>query len=242
MANSYLERHLFWVFLGGLIFSISLLLIYLYGSPNTDMVGGLFTWIAKVINKIGLLGIFFIMLLEYIIAPIPSELVLPFSGWLIAQEQFSLFSIIIATTIASYIGSMILYYLGEKGGRTFIEKYGKYILVDQQDLQSAENLFEQYGNIIIFAGRMLPGIRTIVSFPAGLAYMDKARFSLYTLAGSLIWNCSLIGIGMLLRENWIRVSQIISQIEIPILLTAGIFLLWFIYNKMIRNRNKENHS
>lgn len=231
MRFKFLDRNIFWLILASVTFTSSLFITYFFSSPSLGLVGNMFTWIAGVINTIGILGIFLIMVLEYIIAPIPSELVLPFSGWLIAKGKFHFLPVILASTAASYFGSMLLYFIGAKGGRTFIEKYGKYFFLSEQHLESAENLFAKYGHFIIFAGRMLPGIRTIVSFPAGLVYMDKIKFSIYTIAGSLLWNCGLIGVGFLLGENWMKVSHIISHFEIPLLLTAVVILLWILYKK-----------
>lgn len=227
-----LEYKSFWIILTVLTFVISLLITLQLGSPSVGFIGGAFSWIAAIIDNIGYVGIFLVMVIEYLIAPIPSEMVLPFAGFLVSQNEFSLVLVTISATLASLIGSFLLYFIGAKGGRTFIEKYGKYFLLSENHLNSAENLFTKYGGFIVFAGRMLPGIRTLVSFPAGVGKMNKLKFSLYTLLGSLIWNLGLIWIGMLLGTKWGLVSQFLSEIEIPLLAAAFIIFVWFIKQGM----------
>lgn len=234
--SKLLEYKSFWFLLTFVTFVISLIITLQMGSPSIGLIGGAFSWIAEVLDKIGYIGIFFVMLLEYIIAPIPSEMILPFAGFLVSKDQFYLPLVLFSATFASLAGSLLLYFIGDKGGRKFIEKYGKYFLLDENHLHSAEKLFAKYGGLVVFACRLLPGIRTIVSFPAGVGKMNKIKFSLYTLLGSFLWNFSLIWIGILLGDNWGLVSDLLSKIEIPILSATVVVFLWFIQ----KGRNGEH--
>lgn len=236
ISSKILEYKSFWLFLTFLTFVISLIITFQMGSPSIGLIGGAFSWIRKMTRKIGYIGIFFVMFLEYIIAPIPSEMILPFAGVLISDGQLYLPLVLFSSTSASLVGSLLLYFIGDKGGRKFIEKYGKYLLLDENHLHSAEKLFAKHGGLVVFVCRMLPGIRTLVSFPAGVGKMNKIKFSLYTLLGSFLWNFSLIWVGILLGANWRLVTNLLSQFEIPILSATFVVFLWFIQ----KGRNKEN--
>lgn len=234
--SKLLEYKSFWFFLTFVTFVISLVITLQMGSPSIGLIRVAFSWIRQIIDKIGYIGIFSVMMLEYIVAPIPSEMILPFAGFLVSTGQLSLFLVALSATSASLAGSLLLYYIGAKGGRKFIEKYGKYFLLNENHLHSAEKLFAKYGGLVVFASRMLPGIRTLVSFPAGVGKMNKMKFSLYTLLGSFLWNFSLIWIGILLGRNWGLVSSLLSKIEIPILSATVVVFLWFIQ----KGRNRDH--
>ena len=134
--------------------------------------------------------------------PIPSEIIMPFSGYLVATGKFSLWLVIIFGAIGNLLGSIVAYAIGAYGGRPFIEKYGKYILIRRDELDRAQKFFEKYGNLSIFLSRLLPIIRTFISLPAGIARMKFWKFCFYTLIGSLFWSGLLAYIGVFLGSNW----------------------------------------
>ncbi|MCL1925605.1 MAG: DedA family protein [Syntrophorhabdaceae bacterium] len=159
-------------------------------------------FIIFVISGMGLPGIALLMAIESACIPLPSEIIMPFSGYLVFKGEHSLLAVSLAGAIGCVIGSIPAYYLGMYGGRPLIEKYGKYILMSSHDLDLADRWFQRYGEIIVFVARLLPVIRTFIAFPAGVARMNMTRFIIYTFAGSFPWCLGLAYIGMVLGENW----------------------------------------
>ena len=136
-------------------------------------------FITNVISQIGYIGVFFLMVLESALIPIPSEVIMPFSGFLIATGQFNIFYVLVAGTLGNLIGSVIAYYIGLNVGRKLILKYGKYILIDEKHLDLADSWFQRFGDKIIFVSRNLPAVRTYISLPAGISKMNIFKFSIY---------------------------------------------------------------
>ncbi|NIQ04256.1 MAG: DedA family protein [Candidatus Korarchaeota archaeon] len=196
--------------------------------PSTGVVERLFFIIVDIIENIGLSGIFLLMVAESALIPIPSEVVMPFAGYLVANGEFTLLTVTLVGTIANVVGSLLAYVVGVKGGRQLIEKYGKYILFTEGHLKLAENLFERYGSFIILGGRLLPAVRTVISFPAGVGRMNKVKFTLYTFIGSFPWNFGLTLLGVVLEHRWEEITLLLSQFEVPLLVIGIILFLWFI--------------
>ena len=159
-------------------------------------------FIVATISKLGYSGIVLLMAIESACIPLPSEIIMPFSGYLVSTGQMNIWAVGVAGAVGCVLGSMVAYWAGMYGGRPFIEKYGKYVLVSRHDLDMADRWFANYGEIIVFASRLLPVIRTFIAFPAGVARMNIPRFIIYTFAGSLPWCLGLAWVGQKLGEQW----------------------------------------
>jgi len=182
------------------------------------------------ISTAGYPGIFVLMILESALIPIPSEIIMTFSGFLVASGKFQPILVILAGSFGNLIGSILTYYLGLKIGRTFIIKYGKYIFFRERHLEFTERLFQKYGNGISFVGRLLPAIRTYVSLPAGIGKAKFIPFIIYTLAGSIIWNTMLTYAGMQLGNNWQNIDKYSVYLDVAAVAAIAVFILWLIFN------------
>lgn len=159
-------------------------------------------FIVATISLLGYSGIVLLMAIESACIPLPSEIIMPFSGYLVSTGQMNLWLVGIAGAVGCVLGSLVAYWVGMYGGRPFIEKYGRYVLVSRHDLDMADRWFAKRGEIIVFVSRLLPAIRTFIAFPAGVARMNLKRFVIYTFAGSLPWCLGLAYIGQKLGEKW----------------------------------------
>jgi len=202
-------------------------------------------FIMSFIAQLGYTGIFFLMILESALIPIPSEIIMPFSGFLSSTGRLDPLLVTLFGSLGNLVGSILTYYLGIKAGRKFILRYGRYILFKKEHLESTENLFERYGDRISFAGRLLPGIRTYVSLPAGIGKTNFTKFVAYTFAGSLIWNSVLTYVGMSLGSNWKNIDKYSTYLDVAALLAVAVFVTWFVYKtkrktKAITKERKKN--
>ena len=159
-------------------------------------------FIIATISAMGYFGIVLLMAIESACIPLPSEIIMPFSGYLVSTGQMNLWLVAIAGAVGCVIGSMLAYWAGMYGGRPLIEKYGRYVLLSRHDLDIADRWFARYGEAIVFTARLLPAIRTFIAFPAGVARMNIPRFIFYTFAGSLPWCLGLAYVGQKLGEQW----------------------------------------
>ncbi|MBU1706756.1 DedA family protein [bacterium] len=159
-------------------------------------------WIIAAISSMGYLGIVFLMGIESACIPLPSEIIMPFSGYLVHTGVFNLWLVGLAGALGCVWGSIVAYYAGMWGGRPLIERYGKYVLISLHDLERADRLFQRYGEIIVFVSRLLPIVRTFISFPAGVSRMRFGKFILYTFVGSYPWCLGLAWVGQIMGENW----------------------------------------
>jgi len=197
------------------------------------------TWF---IEEFGLLGIFLTMTAESCLVPIPSEIVMPFSGyvaWLNGSWHF-LIEATAASTIGNLIGSIILYQIGARVGRPFIIRYGRYFLVSEKEFEYAETLFERYGSYAVFFGRMMPAIRTIISFPAGLFKLEIPKFIVLTIIGSIPWNFALTYLGFKLGPYWKTILDYSAYID-PIIVAVAVALLIYLLFRS-RRRTKSLRS
>jgi membrane protein DedA with SNARE-associated domain len=185
-------------------------------------------WALQIIGGTGYAGIFLLSALESCAIPIPSEVVIPFSGFLAVSGRFNIWLVILVATIANLVGSVVLFWIGKSGGRWFIERYGKYFLINRHDMERGDELFKKYGTKIIFWGRMLPVVRTFVSLAAGVGEMNFYRFSFYTLLGSLPWNAGLAIIGYKTGENWRVLEKYFRKFDILIAVLIVIFVVWYV--------------
>jgi membrane protein DedA with SNARE-associated domain len=166
------------------------------------IIGVLSGLIVGVISATGYAGVVLLMAVESACVPLPSEVIMPFSGYLVYTGRFNLWAVGLAGAFGCVVGSLVAYWVGSKGGRPLIEKYGKYVLISKRDVDLADRWFARYGEAIVFFSRLLPVVRTFIAFPAGVARMNLTRFVLYTFLGSLPWCVGLAYVGQLLGEQW----------------------------------------
>lgn len=159
-------------------------------------------FIVATISRLGYAGIVLLMAIESACIPLPSEIIMPFSGYLVYAGRFNLWLVGIAGAFGCVLGSLAAYWAGMHGGRPLIEKYGRYVLISRHDLDLADRWFDRFGEIIVFASRLLPVIRTFIAFPAGVARMNLKKFVIYTFAGSLPWCIGLAFVGQRLGKEW----------------------------------------
>src|SRR5574341_119656 len=186
-------------------------------------------WIISVISSLGYGGIILTMTIESACIPLPSEIIMPFSGFLVTTGRFTLFFTGVAGALGCVIGSVLAYGVGIWGGRPFLEKYGKFVLISQRDLDNADRFFKKYGDLSIFISRLLPVVRTFISLPAGIAKMNFTKFVIYTFVGSFPWCFGLAYVGKVMGENWesIRVYFREADVLIGVIIVAGI--VYFVY-------------
>jgi len=180
------------------------------------------------ISALGYSGVALMMAIESMCIPLPSEIIMPFSGFLVAQGRFTLLGVAFAGSVGSVIGSVIAYWIGVYGGRVFIEKYGKYFLISRHDLDIADKFFNKYGSAAVFFSRMLPVVRTFISLPAGISRMNFPKFVAYTFIGSLPWCYGLGYVGEKMGNNWDTLGVYFHKFDaiIGVLLLLGI--IWFV--------------
>ena len=188
----------------------------------------------QIISSSGYLGVMFLMTLESAVIPVPSEVVMPFAGYLVSQGKLDFWLVILASTVGNLIGSMATYSVGMYMGRGAIIKYGKYILLREHHLMLAENWFRRYGQGAVFLGRMLPVVRTVIALPAGIARMNFPKFAAYTFIGSIPWNVALVYAGVWLGSNWVSIEGYTRWLYIPIVIGALVAISWFV----LRRRKK----
>ncbi|MCX6785274.1 MAG: DedA family protein [Candidatus Komeilibacteria bacterium] len=193
--------------------------------------------VTNLIHQLGLEGIFFLMITESMFLPTPSEAIMPFAGFLIANGQFTFFGVILFSTLGSLIGSLISYYIGQFGGRPFVEKFGKYFLLNREDLAKTEKYFNQRGEITIFISRFIPVIRHLISLPAGLAKMNLFKFCLYTILGAGLWNTFLAVVGFYLKQNWEQIIKYSEALDLLVLAAIIIGIAWF-FKKHLNRKSK----
>ncbi len=186
-------------------------------------------WITNIITSFGYLGIGFLMFLENVFPPIPSELIMPLAGFTATQGKLSLQFVILAGTLGSLLGVLPWYYVGkvvgEKRLREWIDKYGKWLTLSGADIDRSKRWLNKYGKATVFFGRLVPGIRTFISVPAGLDNMPLVPFLLYSFAGSLIWTALLTYAGFVLGNNYQQVEKYIAPISVIIIASIIIYLI-----------------
>lgn len=187
--------------------------------------------IIGVISSTGYLGVTALMAIESACIPLPSEIIMPFAGYLVFTGRFSLFWAATAGAIGCNVGSVIAYEIGYYGGRPLVEKYGRYLWINRHDLDLADRFFEKFGAAAVFIARLLPVVRTFIALPAGVARMPRLRFHLYTFAGSWPWCFVLAWIGMKLGERWQtdpRLRQVLHRLDALIIVLLLAALIWFV--------------
>jgi len=207
------------------------------------IVSGLSAFIIATIATLGYGGVVLMMAIESACIPLPSEVIMPFSGFLVASGQFNLQMVAIMGALGCLLGSYVAYYVGANGGRRFIERYGRYLLIAPHELETADRFFERWGSLAVFLARLLPVVRTFIAFPAGVSRMKILPFSIYTLLGSYIWCLVLAYAGMKLGEHWKDLAPYFHRFDavIAILLIAGAAALLYNRLKSIRSATTSAH-
>ena len=188
-------------------------------------------FIISVISTTGYWGIALLMAIESACIPLPSEIIMPFSGYLVAEGRFNLWWVGVAGAIGCNVGSHVAYYVGLWGGRPLIAKYGGYVLITRHDLELADRFFARWGDWAVFIARLLPVIRTFIAFPAGVSKMNLARFHIYTFLGSLPWCLALAYAGLKLGPRWTDLRQYFHKFDTVIGIVIVVFAIWFIHNR-----------
>ncbi|MHB1326410.1 MAG: DedA family protein [Thermoleophilia bacterium] len=202
--------------------------------------------VTDIISALGYAGVFLAMAIESACIPLPSEIIMPFSGSLVFSGDLAytgnlsvnILLLGIVGALGNLAGSLLAYWVGAKGGRPLVEKYGKYVLLSHHDLDVADRWFEKYGRGTVFFTRMLPVIRTFISFPAGISGMKLSTFSLYTFLGALPWSTGLAYVGYKMGENWDTLGGYFHKADfaIALLLLAGV--IWYIW-RHVNNMKKD---
>jgi membrane protein DedA with SNARE-associated domain len=193
------------------------------------IITALAVWIMSVISTMGYGGIVLLMAIESACIPLPSEIIMPFAGFLVFKGELILWLVALAGAVGCVVGSIPAYYLGMYGGRPLVEKYGKYVLISKRDLDMADRWFDKHGEIIIFIARLLPAVRTFIAFPAGVARMNMPKFIIYTFVGSLIWCWLLAYAGMKFGEHWDKLKVYFHEFHYVIAAAGVAFVVWYVW-------------
>ena len=186
----------------------------------------------------GYVAVAVLMAAENACIPIPSELILGFAGYLIFAEHMSFEGALLAGMVGGLLGSLFAYEVGARGGRPFVDKYGKYFLIKQSHVNVAQDWFDRYGLKAVFFSRMLPVVRTFISLPAGFARVDSKRFFLYTIAGSLPWTAAILYAGMVLGESWTDLMEYGHEASM-IFVVVAVIVIAVLYLRWRRKKNRK---
>jgi membrane protein DedA with SNARE-associated domain len=192
------------------------------------------------IESLGYWGVFIAMTLESACIPLPSEIIMPFSGYVVwnGTTNMTLIGIAIVGALGNLVGSLIAYYVGLIGGRPILERYGKYILISHNSLERADAWFDKYGYEAVFIGRFIPGIRTFISLPAGIAQMNLKKFVIYSFIGSFIWSLGLGYVGVLLGPQWELIKNYFHILDILVVIGIIALIAYLIYKYKVKSNKK----
>ncbi len=191
------------------------------------------------ISAMGYGGVVLLMGIESACIPLPSEIIMPFAGYLAYRGEFTLHGAALAGAVGCVAGSIPAYYVGKYGGRPAIERWGRYVLVSRREIELADRLFARWGQWVVLGGRLLPVIRTFIAFPAGVARMSVARFLVYTFVGSYPWCLALAWVGMKLGERWNqdqRLKAAFHRFDLAVGVALAAFVAWFVWHKVRERR------
>jgi len=194
------------------------------------IIGVIFVFISSLISATSYGGVVILMAIESACIPLPSELIMPFAGYLVYQGKMNLWWVATAGAIGCNLGSLIAYEIGAYGGRPLVEKYGRWILLSRHELDLADGFFRRWGSGAVFVARMLPVIRTFIVLPAGIARMPRGRFHLYTFLGSWPWCLGLAWLGMKLGENWRSLGGYFHEFDAVIGAIILLVIIWFVWS------------
>lgn len=207
------------------------------------MFSGLDERVIDIIERFGYTGIALLIALETIFPPLPSEIILPMGGFTASRGDLMLWGVILAATLGSVIGALVLYAVGYWFGQErlywLVDRYGRYVLLKQSDIDKANGWFERYNTKAVLIGRMIPVVRSLISIPAGLTRMSLPTFIVYTTIGSALWNSALIGSGYMLGNNWDEVEQYVGYLQYAVILGAIAGAGWFVWSRLRSRGNRE---
>ncbi len=196
--------------------------------------------IVSYIGDWGYLGIFLLMFLESTFFPFPSEIIMIPAGYLAYQGEMNIYIIVLVGILGSLAGALLNYYLAVTLGRKFLIKYGKYFFIKEETLTKLDTFFAKHGEISTFTGRLIPGIRQLISLPAGLARMNIAMFSLYTAIGAGIWVVVLVGVGYLVGSNEALISEYLKSATLIALVSVALITIFYILRNKKRGKTLED--
>lgn len=196
------------------------------------IIAGLSGFIIATISTLGYGGVLLLMAIESACIPLPSEVIMPFSGYLVATGRFSLQMVAIAGAVGCLLGSYVAYYVGGHGGRRFIERYGRYILIAPHELEVADRFFKRWGSHAVFWSRLMPVVRTFIAFPAGVSRMRLLPFTIYTLLGSYLWCLVLAYAGMKFGQHWDALAPYFHRFDAVIAVLIVAAAAAFLYNRI----------
>jgi membrane protein DedA with SNARE-associated domain len=203
-------------------------------------------WVTSVIDALGYLGVAFLVALENVFPPIPSEIVLPFAGFVASDGDASLIGMIVAATIGSLVGALFLYgvaaWIGPDRLDRFLFRYGKWFRLTPSDVAKAEEWFDRRRNLAVLICRCIPLIRSLISIPAGFRRMPLGQFVLYTAIGSAVWNTALIGAGYLLRSRWHEVEPVLSWAQYIVVALILVAIAWYVWVKFLSPQARLHHA
>jgi len=198
-----------------------------------------FPFLESLYGAVGYVGVMLAMAIESAMIPLPSELILPFAGYMVSNpaniepltgQPWNFWIVVIVATLGNTLGSLIAYFIGAKGGRPFLERYGKYMLIRPHEIEAADRFFAKYGSATVFVGRLLPIVRTFISFPAGVTRMPLSKFVIYSTAGALPWSIALVWAGVQLGDSWKDIRDMLKPFDMLIAVAVVILflaLLWW---------------
>jgi len=193
-------------------------------------------WVENVVDEVGAVGLAFVMFLENVFPPIPSEIVLPLAGFYVEDGRLGFVEALVAATAGATAGALLLYALGRWGGMPLVLRYRRVLRVSEAEIERADAWFDRYGDWIVFFSRMVPIIRSIVSIPAGMSEMPIIRFTLLTAAGATVWNTALIGAGYALGGNYEKVEGVVGPLSRVILVVLVLAVAYVVYRWWRRRR------
>lgn len=208
----------------------------------SDIFGNLSSWITDVMDTLGYVGVAFLIALENVFPPIPSEIILPLAGFNTSQGSMNFFLAVIAATIGSLIGALVLYGVGHAFGehrvRVIIRRWGKWLGFKETDIDYADDWFDRYGGVAVMVCRVIPIIRSLISIPAGLRKMSMLKFAFYTTVGSAVWNTLLIGAGWLLGDNWEAVEEYVGIFQYIVIAVVLAIVIWWVWARIIKRSDE----
>ena len=189
-------------------------------------------------GSVGYLGVMVAMAIESAMIPLPSELILPYAGFLVSDlsqlepltsSPWNYWIVVVVATIGNTLGSLVAYVIGAKGGRPFLERFGKYLLIRPHEIELADRFFADHGAATVFVGRLLPVVRTFISFPAGVARMPIGKFIVYSTAGAFLWSMLLVYAGVVLGANWVDIRHALQPFDLAIALAVVLAVVLFVW-------------
>jgi membrane protein DedA with SNARE-associated domain len=192
----------------------------------------------RMMEATGYAGVFLLMVAESMVLPVPSEAVMPFAGFLVAEGSMSAVAAVGFATLGSLVGSLLSYAIGRFGGRPFIAKYGKVLLLDASDLERTDGFFRRRGAVTIFVSRFIPVVRHLISIPAGMGRMRLLPFCLFTVVGAALWNSFLTWCGFALRANWDAVLRYARLVDVGVLVVLACLVALFVVRHLRARRRR----